>query len=48
MKELPKGLVLSTGQAPAVIGDVSAVDLGDIVQLWKGEQPAVIMLETLA
>ncbi|KAI9045330.1 GATA-like domain-containing protein [Aspergillus affinis] len=35
MDELPKGLVSTTEQVPATLGDVTAVDIGDIVQLWK-------------
>ncbi|KAH8423507.1 GATA-like domain-containing protein [Aspergillus melleus] len=35
MDELPKGLVSTTEQIPATLEDVTAVDIGDIVQLWK-------------
>ncbi|PLB45899.1 hypothetical protein P170DRAFT_364881 [Aspergillus steynii IBT 23096] len=35
MDELPKGLVSSTGQVPSTLEDETAVDVGDIVQLWK-------------
>lgn len=36
MKSIPKGLVSVSDKVSAELGGIDAVDIGDIVQLWKG------------
>ncbi|KAL3468614.1 hypothetical protein BJX64DRAFT_282774 [Aspergillus heterothallicus] len=36
MESLPRGLVSTSGKVTSELGGIDAVDIGDIVQLWKG------------
>jgi hypothetical protein len=36
MESLPKGLVSTSGRVTSELDGIDAVDVGDIVQLWKG------------
>lgn len=47
MESIPEGLLSVSDKVPAQLGGIDAVDVGDIVQLWKGMFTKVLQYPVL-